>query len=268
MAGTGKKQPYGVGNIVSWGATVVIIGLLFKIQHWNYGTFFITAGLSAEALLFFILGFVREDVGYDWGRAYPELHEDFDGELPKARKSKEDPNFPGTAALDKMLADAKIGPQLIGSLADGLRTFGDKVNSISKVTDAGEATIAFTAKVKEATASYSGLNAAFEKATANINDLAKSSTDSKAYTEQVNLLAKNLTSLNSVYELELQDSSAHFKTMNKFYQNISLTMGNFNESLNDSKTFKDEIGKLSKNLTVLNSIYGNMINAMNAPRVS
>ena len=269
MAGTGKKQPYGVGNIVSWGATVVIIGLLFKIQHWNYGTVFITAGLSAEAFLFFILGFVREEVPYDWARAYPELHEDFDGELPKAtKKAKEDPNFPATAALDKMLADAKIGPQLIGSLADGLRTFGDKVNSISKVTDAGEATIAFTAKVKEATASYSGLNAAFEKATANINDLAKSSTDSKAYTEQVNLLAKNLTSLNSVYELELQDSSAHFKTMNKFYQNIALTMGNFNESLNDSKTFKDEIGKLSKNLTVLNSIYGNMINAMNAPRVS
>ena len=54
MAGTGKKQPYGVGNIVSWGATVVIIGLLFKIQHWAGGSIFISIGLSAEALLFFI----------------------------------------------------------------------------------------------------------------------------------------------------------------------------------------------------------------------
>jgi hypothetical protein len=33
----GKKQPYGINNIVSWGATIVIIGLLFKIQHWPYG---------------------------------------------------------------------------------------------------------------------------------------------------------------------------------------------------------------------------------------
>ena len=74
--------------------------------------------------------------------------------------------------------------------------------------------------------------------------------------------------MNSVYELELQDSSTHFKTMNKFYQNIALTMGNFNESLNDSKTFKDEVGRLSKNLTILNAIYGNMITAMNQPRVS
>jgi hypothetical protein len=47
-----------------------------------------------------------------------------------------------------MLADAKIGPELIGSLGEGLRTFGDKVNSISRVTDAGDATIEFTEKVK------------------------------------------------------------------------------------------------------------------------
>ena len=73
----GKKKPYGIGNIVSWGATIVIIGLLFKIQHWPYGGTFISIGLLAEAALFFILGFQREDKEIDWVRAYPELDEDF-----------------------------------------------------------------------------------------------------------------------------------------------------------------------------------------------
>ncbi|WP_214072161.1 gliding motility protein GldL [Mucilaginibacter sp. dw_454] len=263
----GKKQPWGINNVVSWGATVVIVGLLFKIQHLPFGGLFISIGLGAEAILFFILGFQREDVEIDWTRAYPELAHDYKGELPQSsQKAVGGGNFSQTAALDKMMADAKIGPELIGSLADGLRTFGDKVNAISKVTDAGEATINFTNKVKQATESYDNLSASFEKASGNLLELANTNVDSKAYHDQVNSLAKNLSALNAVYELELQDSSAHLKAMNKFYQNLSLTMGNFTESIEDSKQFKEEVGKLAKNLSSLNSIYGNMLTAMNAPR--
>lgn len=266
----GKKKPYGIGNVVSWGATIVIIGLLFKIQHWAYGGTFITIGLGVEALLFLILGFQKEEKDVDWARVYPELDESFTGELPKAsaRPAVAGDNFSNTAALDRMLADAKIGPELISSLGEGLRTFGDKVNSISKVSDAGEATMVFTQKVKAATASYDNLSNAFEKASANLTEMANSNVDSKAYHDQVNNLARNLSSLNAVYELELQDSSAHLKSMNKFYQNLSLTMNNFNESLDDSKQFKDEVGRLAKNLASLNAIYGNMLTAMNQPRVS
>jgi gliding motility-associated protein GldL len=263
----GKKQPWGINNIVSWGATVVIVGLLFKIQHLPFGGLFISIGLGAEAILFFILGFQREDVEIDWTRAYPELAHDYNGELPKASaRPAVGSGVSTTAALDKMLEEAKIGPELIGSLADGLRTFGDKVNSISKVTDAGEATIAFTQKVKAATQSYDNLTTSFEKASGNLIELANTNVDSKAYHDQVNSLAKNLSALNAVYELELQDSSAHLKSMNKFYQNLSLTMNNFNESLEDSKQFKDEVGRLAKNLSSLNAIYGNMLTAMNQPR--
>ena len=266
----GKKKPYGIGNIVSWGATIVIIGLLFKIQHWPYGGTFISIGLIAEAFLFFILGFQREEKDIDWVRVYPELNEEFAGELPKAsaRPAVAQGNFSNTAALDKMLEDAKIGPELISSLGEGLRTFGDKVNGISRVTDAGDATLAFTNKVKQATASYDNLSVSFEKASANLNEMANTNVDSKAYHDQVTNLAKNLSSLNAVYELELQDSSAHLKAMNNFYKNLSLTMNNFNESLDDSKQFKEEVGRLAKNLASLNAIYGNMLTAMNQPRVN
>jgi gliding motility-associated protein GldL len=264
----GKKQPYGINNIVSWGATVVIVGLMFKILHWPGATYFIAGGLTTEALLFFLLGFQREEKEIDWRRAYPELDEDFDGELPKSTTKSVGTGAGSTAALDKMLAEAKIGPELIGSLADGLRTFGDKVNSISRVTDAGDATIAFTNKVKQASASYDTLSNAFEKASSNLSEMANTNIDSKTYHEQISKMAKNLTSLNAVYELELQDSSNHLKSMNKFYQDMAVTLSNFNASANDSKQFKDEVNKLAKNMSTLNSIYGNMLSAMNQPRVS
>lgn len=265
----GKKQPYGINNIVSWGATVVIVGLMFKILHWPGATWFIAGGLSAEAILFFLLGFQREEKELDWRRAYPELDEDYDGEMPKAAKAVPmGDSFSNTAALDAMLSEAKIGPELINSLANGLRTFGDKVNSISRVTDAGDATIAFTNKIKQASASYDNLNTAFEKASANLAEMADSNIDSKSYHEQINKMAKNLTALNAVYELELQDSSNHLKSMNKFYGEMSNTIQNFNESASDSKQFKEEVNRLAKNLSTLNSIYGNMLSAMNQPRVN
>jgi len=267
----GKKQPYGINNIVSWGATVVIVGLMFKILHWPGATWFIAGGLSAEAILFFLLGFQREEKELDWRRAYPELDEDYDGELPKAVARKAVPqgdSFSNTAALDAMLSEAKIGPELINSLASGLRTFGDKVNSISRVTDAGDATIAFTNKVKQASASYDALNAAVEKASFNMTEMAGAGVDTKVYHDQVTKMAKNLTSLNAVYELELQDSSNHLKSMNKFYGEMSTTIQSFNESAADSKQFKEEVNKLAKNLATLNSIYGNMLSAMNQPRVN
>ncbi|WDF56235.1 type IX secretion system motor protein PorL/GldL [Mucilaginibacter sp. KACC 22063] len=260
-----KKKPYGISNVVSWGATIVIIGLMMKILHKPGGEYWITAGLTTEAILFFILGFQRENEEVDWTKAYPELDPAYTGG-PVVRSQPQQVSTGHTAALDKMLADANISPDLIGKLGDGLRTFGDKVANISTVADAGAATNEFASKLKSAGASYDNLSAAFAKATANINEMASTNVDSKAYHEQVNNLAKNLSALNAVYELELQDSSAHLKAMNKFYSSLSSTMQNFNESLDDSKQFKEEVGRLSKNLASLNAIYGNMLSAMNQPR--
>ncbi|MDT3402822.1 type IX secretion system motor protein PorL/GldL [Mucilaginibacter terrae] len=264
MAGK-KKSKFGIGNIVSIGASVVIVGLLFKIQHWAYAEIFITVGLLTEAALFLLLGLQPEATEVDWTKAYPELADDYTGE-PVRRAAPAQVSTGHTAALDKMLADAKINPELIGNLGDGLRTFGDKVATISKVADAGAATTEFAQKLKTASAGYDNLSSAFSKASESLTELASTSVDSKAYHEQVNSLAKNLSALNAVYELELQDSSAHLKSMNKFYQNLSLTMNNFNESLEDSKSFKEEVGRLAKNLGSLNNIYGNMLTAMNQPR--
>jgi gliding motility-associated protein GldL len=265
-----KKQPGWLHVAISWGASIVIIGALFKILHIGgiMGNYMIGIGLGIEALLFFLTGFFPPEPEPAWERVYPELRADFNGELPTASARPVAAVAPGnTAALDKMLSDAKIGPELIESLGAGLRTFGDKVATISNVADASTATNEFTGKIKTASAGFDNLSASFEKATANLKAMGESNVDSQAYHDQVNNLAKNLSALNAVYEVELKDSSAHLKSMNEFYSNLSLTMQNFSESMEDSKQFKEEVNKLAKNLSSLNAIYGNMLSAMNGPRI-
>jgi gliding motility-associated protein GldL len=265
----GKKKFDFLHVAISWGASIVIIGALFKILHLGgvWGNYMIGLGLGVEAFLFFLTGFFPPAKDPEWHKVYPELSDEFDGELPKATVRTANVETGSTAALDKMLADAKIGPELINSLGTGLRTFGDKVAAISNTADAAAATVEFSNKVKSASSGFDKLSTAFEKASANLSEMADTNVDSKAYHEQVNNLAKNLSALNAVYELELQDSSAHLKSMNKFYQNLSMTMQNFNESMDDSKQFKEEVNRLAKNLSSLNSVYGNMLSAMNQPRV-
>ncbi len=264
-----KKNSNWLHTAISWGASIVILGALCKILHIGgiWGSYAIGIGLGVEACLFFITGFFPPEPELAWEKVYPELSADFTGELPKATtRPVAAAGFSSSAALDKMMGDAKIGPELIESLGSGLRTFGDKMATISTVADAAVATNDFTGKVKLASSGFDQLNGAFGKATTQLVELGESGSASKSYHEQVINLSKNLSAINAVYELELQDSTSHLKSMNKFYQNLSDTMSNFNESMDDSKQFKEEVGKLAKNLSSLNAIYGNMLTAMNQPR--
>ncbi|WAC41281.1 gliding motility protein GldL [Pedobacter sp. SL55] len=266
MAGKYATNEAKLHLATSVGAAIVIVGALFKILHLGgiWGSIMIGVGLGVEAFLFLIGGLFPPHPDVEWDKVYPQLRKD-GKPTPQDAIPQAAVGVGATGALDK-LVNEKIGPELIESLGNGLRTFSDKVAGISNVADASLATTEFTSKVKGASDSLGNMNTAFDKATAQLAELGASNADSKAYHEQVNNLAKNLSALNAVYELELQDSSAHLKSMNKFYQNLSLTMGNFNDSMEDSKQFKEEVGKLAKNLSSLNAIYGNMLTAMNQPR--
>lgn len=268
MATKKRKFKFGINTFISWGATIVILGLMFKILHWPGGEWMIAIGLITEAILFFVLGFqAEEDDALDWTRVYPELDKDYTGDFSTKSSRNVEPKSTGnTAALDKMLQNAHITPESIHMLGDGLRSFGDKVQHISQVSDAAFATNQFTDKVKQASSGFERLSLAFEKASADLSTIGESSSGAKTYQEQVGKLSKNLEALNAVYELELQDSSKHLKAMNQHYGSIAQTLQNFNDSVEDTKQFKDQVNHLTKNLSSLNAVYGNMLAAMNQPR--
>jgi gliding motility-associated protein GldL len=247
-----------MAKVYGIGAAVVIIGALFKILHLKFANELLIVGLTTEALIFFLSAFEKPHEEYDWSLVYPELA----GMDALSSSAKSANNGTVSQQLDQMLVDAKIGPELIESLGAGLRTFGEKVSTISNVTDAATSSNEFANKLKQATKSVDDLTSAYSQASSSLTEIAASTTDSKMYHEQVQALAKNLSSLNAMYELELQDSNNHIKTLNKFYGNVSETMQSFSDSLVDARAFKDEVGKLSKNLASLNAVYGNMLSAM------
>jgi len=222
MAGKFATKEAKLHFATSVGAAIVIVGALFKILHLGgiWGSIMIGVGLGVEAFLFLLGGFFPPHADVEWDKVYPQLRKD-GKPTPQDAIPQAAVGVGATGALDK-LVNEKIGPELIESLGNGLRTFGDKVATISNVADASIATTEFTGKVKATSDSLGNMNAAFSKATEQLAELGASNADSKAYHEQVNNLAKNLSALNAVYELELQDSSAHLKSMNKFYQNLSL----------------------------------------------
>jgi len=264
-----KNNSNWINVAISWGASIVIIGVLFKILNLGgvMANYMIGIGLGVEAILFFLMGFNPPAPEPNWERVYPELADDYKGELPQRSQQNVAQSPSATAALDKMFADANVDQATINNLGVGLRAFSEKVAAINNISDVSLAANDFTEKLRIASSKFENLSSAFEKASANLVALSNTNTDAKSYHEQVQQLTQNLGSLNNMYERELRDSAAHLQSMNKFYEHLSFTMQNFNESLDDSKVFKDEVSKLAKNLASLNAIYGNMLTAMNQPRV-
>jgi gliding motility-associated protein GldL len=90
----------------------------------------------------------------------------------------------------------------------------------------------------------------------------EASESSKQFHTQVQSLTKNLSSLNAIYELELQDTNNHLKAMNNFFGNLTAVSESMQGSVADAKKAQEQIGALANNLTKLNGIYGNMLSAM------
>jgi gliding motility-associated protein GldL len=98
-----------------------------------------------------------------------------------------------------------------------------------------------------------------------IEQVASQTSNNGAYTEQVEALTKNLSALNSVYEMELQETNSRLKQAGELHGSFDQTMTALSESMEDAQKYREEVGKLAKNLTSLNAVYGNMLSAMNAP---
>jgi gliding motility-associated protein GldL len=71
-----------------------------------------------------------------------------------------------------------------------------------------------------------------------------------------------LSALNNIYELQLKGSSAHLEATEKFQGQVTNMMQNLTDSVEDTRMYKENMAMLSKNLTDLNAVYGNMLKAM------
>ncbi len=186
-------------KLYGWGAAVVILGALFKIEHLPGASYMLMAGLGIESIIFFFSAFEKQHVEPDWSLVYPEL------------AHMEDPDHKRPAQqLDEALSRAKIDNELVESLNEGLRSFGESAKQLNETVTAAAGISEYNAQIEEGVKNMNALNSLYElqlqtsnkqmeATTLFLQNLQSSVEDSKKFQEQVSSLADNLEQLNKVY---------------------------------------------------------------------
>jgi len=312
-----KRWKVLMGYVYGWGASLVLIGALFKLQHWNHSGIMLTIGLMTEAFIFFLSAFEPPLEVPDWSKVYPELQEDYE-----LIEQSEDSQNAVKGGLESILSNTNITPELLAKVGKSLvdlsntasgiseistatlatdiyvknlnsasesvqafsemntkanntlnSSLGELVSSYSntaqKISETGdhlltklnESSVKFVRQIDESgnrlSDSYSKFSGAMEKG---IKDL---EINSSSYGENLNRLNKNVESLNLNYEKQLKGTSEQFHASAKFFEELNQMNQIIATSAQEMKKYKENAEKLNAHLEALNSVYGNMLGAMN-----
>lgn len=259
----------GMKYLYGWGASVVIVGALFKILHLPGANEMLIVGLGTEAVIFFFSAFEplpEDETHWEWDRVFPQLNSE-DDEVPLAAiggggSANAAILAGGLQSTSQLLKDNEIKPELFEQLADSIKGLKVQVENLAEISDTTVATNEFADKLKQASSKIDQLNKGYTSAVESMNQFGKSLDDVKAYQAQIQTVTKNLGSLNSVYENELASAKAHIESVNKFYGSISNVMQNLLDTSKDTDQLRTEVSHLAKNMQSLNHIYGSMLTAM------
>ena len=199
---TNKKSlltPQNLNMAYGLGASIVILGALFKILHWELGplngSVLLAVGLITEAVIFAISAFEKVDDGLDWSLVYPEL--------AGGESKNQDPEGLLSKKLDGILREAKLDSQLMSDLGDSIRSFGAAAQSMAPTADALESTKKYGEQIASAAAQMESLNGIYQMQMEAANRQAALNESVAANAEQLKNqmeeMASNLASLNSVY---------------------------------------------------------------------
>jgi gliding motility-associated protein GldL len=282
----GKKI---VGCVYSLGASVVIVGALFKILHLPGAEYMLMAGMGVEALLFAIGCLDKPHAEHHWENVFPQLVGfGADPELIKELESRPRPTLLGggndggnsanvPALNEKELESLKAGISNLAKTATQLSELGSVANTTNKLNEkldaAGQAAEQFAQAGKAVSEKSAALGETYVQVTA---DMQKVVADTKAYEAQVANLSSQLTSLNAVYELQIKAlqsqvdaykaQSAKIADATTQVENLSAGVKSMaeqaNEALKNQEAYVAGAKQLANQVADLNKVYGNMLNAL------
>ncbi len=239
-----------MAKLYGWGAAIVIIGALFKIQHWEGASLMLILGLGTEAFIFFMSAFEKPHEEPDWSLVYPQL------------ATGEGAEKTPTQQLDDMLADANIDATMIAKLGDGMRHLGEQASKMGEVADASVATQDYSDALVKASNRVDALSSTYEEVSEGLTGLVSASAEGASAGDGLAKMNENLNALNGMYEGQL----AQLEKNKELFQGMGDLVQNLNDSIEDTKVYKENISELAKNLASLNTVYGNMLNAMGGGR--
>lgn len=268
-----------MAKLYGWGAAVVMVGALFKLQHYNGAGIMLIIGLGTEATIFFFSAFEPPHVEPDWSLVYPELagmyHGYSDEETNKKGTKKSNRKTDSvTQELDKMLSEAKIGPELIESLSKGLRNLNNTTAKLSDVSDISLANSEFIANIKNASDNAAELSDSYKKTSELLNkDLGTSEdylnniknasvaaaklsdtydqtsesikANSKTYKEALENITRNLSALNTIYEVQLKSTEKQADSSMKLNEKIAAFVNNIDGTIETSSKYKQNLVALN-----------------------
>ncbi len=173
------------------------------------------------------------------------------------------------------ISDASIATgDYVTSINSASKNIGDLARNSGKVlaeslegmvgTDVGGATRDYINNVKNVTENMGELSASSSKASELLKEL--SGAHSSAYVDQMDKMSENVASLNAVYEMQLQASNNQMSAAGQLFENMTKLVENVGESVEDTRRYKQEMAQLNSHLESLNTVYGNMLTAMNVKR--
>jgi len=198
-----QKKLSTMNMVYGLGAAIVIVGALFKIQHWPYGSTILTIGMIVEALVFTLSAFEKQGGELDWSLVYPELA---GGQSLGGKKKKEEPKDADgllSKKLDNLLKEAKIDGELMASLGASIKNFEGAAKGISPTVDSMTAQKKYSEEMSLAAAQMESLNSLYKVQMESANRQAaineEAVENATKLKEQMQSLASNLSSLNGVY---------------------------------------------------------------------
>lgn len=268
-----------MAKVYGLGASVVLIGALFKINHYAGADIMLIIGLGTEAIIFFFSAFEPPFTEPDWSLVYPELagmYHDVEGGELKQRKSP-------TERLDEMLEKAQIDNQTIERLGEGMAKLSENAGQLNDLGGAAAASSNFATNVGAAAASAKKFGDLVEKdATATVEyadslnrvtegasslalayegaaDVLKSDT----YEDQLRRIADNMAALSEFYETQLKGTVQAVESTDRLQTTMSIFLEKLEQSTESTSEFTDQMSTLTSRMTSLNKVYGNMLSAMN-----
>lgn len=229
---------------VSFGAALVIWGALRKIIHASDADIWLWIGLTTEAVIFALYGVLYI--------IYPPIKD----------ATHDDEQFSVVGALDGALKQADVSPDVLKKLGESFKQLNTTVANLGTVADAAAATNELATKTKSVTAELDKVKNAYTSAAESVGAFNNATEGARTFHEQIQVLTKNLSSLNTIYELELAESNNHLKALNSFYGKLNEASNAMISSTEDAKRVQEQIGALATNLGRLNNIYGSMLTAM------
>ena len=228
-----KQYKNFMSKLYGWGAAVVIIGALFKINHYPGADWMLIIGLGTESVIFFFSAFEPPHVEPDWSLVYPQLagiyHED--NTVDTKITGKKD-NV--SQELDKMLEKAKIGPELIESLGSGLKSLSDTTSKLSNVADASVASDKYVKTMNTATESASTLNETYKKTAQSLEQSVSASQEQLTHIKSTSQSAATLSTMFAEVSESLKEDVKANKAFTESLSGVTSTANMFVQKYKES----------------------------------